>query len=71
MSFDENKDSEDAKSCAIFFLNLALDHIKSGNDISQVRRCVKNAYAFLQGLECPSSGDEALKMYTTDNFEAD
>lgn len=61
---------QDAKDCAVFFLELALELLKEGRGGDQVRRVVRNAYIYLQ--DCPPKLEGDLeRLYVTDNFEAD
>ena len=63
-------ENQNAKDSAIFFLELALKHLKEGRGKVQVRRVVRNAYKYLQDSP-PKSNDDLERLYVVENFEAD
>ena len=63
-------ESKDAMECAVFFLELALELLREGREGHQVRRVVRNAYAYIQDCSPKLEGD-LERLYVTDNFEAD
>jgi hypothetical protein len=63
-------ENQNARECAVFFLELALELLREGRGGSQVRRVVRNAYVYLQ--DCALKAESDLeRLYVTDNFEAD
>ena len=57
---------------AIFFLELAIKHLKDGKSPVQVRKVIRQAYAVVGGDSFDQEMlDELTRLYVTDNFEAD